>query len=308
MKLIRGIKQLQTQHRPSVVSIGNYDGVHLGHQEVIKTLLQQSKKLNAPSTVITFEPLAKEFFMPNSVMRLSSLEERAEQLFAFGIDQVLCIDFTAEFANYSPLGFAQDVLLTGLGAKYVCVGDDFRFGKDRAGDFRFLQKLGAEHGFSVTAHDTFELDGERVSSGRIRQALANNDFALAATLLGRPYTISGNVSQGEQRGRTINYPTANIVLPDVLLPVNGVYAVNASTPEHPLLRGVANVGNRPTVSGKENRLEVHLFDFSANIYGQKLTVQFREKIREEQKFDSFDELKIQIQKDAQRAKGILSDI
>lgn len=305
MPLIRGINQLTSSHCPSVVSIGNYDGVHLGHQHVIATLLAKSRELNVPSTVVTFEPLAKEFFRLDPVMRLTSIEQRAALLFGLGIDHVLCIDFNAEFAAYSPQGFVQDVLLDGLGVQYLCVGDDFRFGMNRAGDFKFLQKEGVNNSFEVTAHDTFTFGGERVSSGRVREALHTGDFALAAQLLGRPYTIDGEVSKGQQLGRTINYPTANIVLPNTLLPVNGVYAVTVTLNPGRHVLGVANVGRRPTVDGKENRLEVHLFDFDDDIYGQRMSVEFHHKVRDEQKFESIDTLKEQIAKDAQAARKVL---
>jgi len=308
MKIIRGLDQLSSQHKPSVVSIGNYDGVHLGHQQVIMTLLEQSVKLGAPSTVITFEPLAKEFFRPGSVMRLTSVDERAELLFALGVEQVLCIDFTAEFSAYSPSVFVQDVLIDGLGVKYLCVGDDFRFGKDRAGDFALLQTIGKRQGFTVTAHETFTVDHVRVSSGRIREALNMGDFVQAEKLLGRPYVIKGEVSKGQQLGRTLDYPTANVVLPDTILPINGVYAVTITFLNSDLqgeFMGVANVGKRPTVGGRENRLEVHLFDFDKDIYRQNISVKFHKKIRDEKKFASLDDLKIQIQKDAAHAKQLL---
>jgi len=301
MTLIRGINQLTSSHRPSVVSIGNYDGVHLGHQHVIATLLEKSRELQAPSTVITFEPLAKEFFRPGSIMRLTSIEQRAELMFGLGVDQVLCIDFNADFAEYSPQGFVEDILLKGLGIRYLCVGDDFRFGKGREGDFEFLRATGSQNGFEVKAHDTFTLDDERVSSGRVREALHAGDFDLAKSLLGRAYVIQGRVSKGQQLGRTINYPTANIVLPDTLLPIRGVYAVTAILASGASVLGVANIGRRPTVDGKENRLEVHLFDFDADIYGQNLRVEFHHKIRAEQKFESIDKLKDQISRDAAAA-------
>ncbi len=304
MELIRGLKELTPKHSPSVASIGNYDGVHLGHQHVIATLLNKSAELAAPSTVITFEPLAKEFFRPNSVPRLTSIDERAQLLFDLGVDRVLCIDFNAEFASYSPLGFVQDVLVEGLGLKYLCVGDDFRFGKDRAGDFRMLEQAGSNCGFDVTAHDTFLLDGERVSSGRVRDALAAADFGLAQKLLGRPYRISGVVSHGQKLGRTIGFPTANIVLPNIKMPISGVYAVHAIHRVHGDLEGVANIGFRPTVQGTENRLEVHLLNFGHDIYGDELSVSFVAKIRDEAKFDSFDDLKRQIQQDTQHAMRI----
>jgi len=305
MQLIRGIDQLSNQHRPSVVSIGNYDGVHLGHQYVIKTLLAQSQALNAAATVITFDPLAKEFFQPNSVARLSTVEERAQWLFNLGVDQVLCVEFNADFAATSPDAFIEDVLVKGLGAKYVCVGDDFRFGKGRAGDFTLLQSAGKQHGFEVSAHQTFELEGERVSSGRVRAALQHSDFQLAADLLGRIYSISGQVAMGQQLGRTLDFPTANIPLVDRVLAVNGVFAVVAVLESGERVKGVANIGNRPTVDGKEQRLEVHLFDFDRDIYGQNLSVELHSKIRDEKKFNSLDELKTQIAQDAAQAIAFL---
>ena len=301
MQLIRTIEELSNCHRPSVVSIGNYDGVHLGHQHVIKTLLEKSRELSAPSTVITFDPLAKEFFNPQSVIRLTTIEERAELLFELGVDQVLCIEFTADFAANTAQQFVDNVLVNGLGAKYVCVGDDFRFGKGRVGDFAFLQNAGKQLGFEVTAHDTFRLNNERVSSGRVRDALTSDDFSLAEQLLGRPYCINGVVSKGQQLGRTIDFPTANIVLPDIKLPVHGVYAVSTQTQKFGKLNGVANVGTRPTVDGAEQRLEVHLFDFDEELYGEFLQVQFHHKIRDERKFESLESLKKQIIKDAKAA-------
>jgi riboflavin kinase/FMN adenylyltransferase len=302
MQLIHGIHNLHTIHRPSVVSIGNYDGVHLGHQSLIQSLLEKSSELGVPATVITFEPLAKEFFRPGSVALLSSVEQRAEQLFSLGVDQILCIDFDDKFAAYSPEKFVRDVLLEGLGVQYLCVGDDFRFGKDRAGDFDLLKTMGREHNFSVTAHETFTLDGTRVSSGRIRDALSKGDFGLAENLLGRPYSIAGIISQGQQLGRTLNFPTANIVLDSAQTAVHGVYAVKVTGVDNRVLQGVANVGTRPTVDGKQNRLEVHLFDFDSDIYGVDIDVSFHCKLRSEQKFDSLDALTGQIQLDSESAK------
>ncbi len=306
MELIRGLPKLLESHRPSVASIGNYDGVHKGHQHVISTLIDKSHELDAPSTVITFEPLAKEFFRPRSVPRLTSIEERAQLLFELGVDRVLCIDFDASFASYSPEGFVKEVLVDGLGVKYLCVGDDFRFGKNRVGDFLLLQASGQRYGFDVTAHDTFEIHGDRVSSGRVRVALEEGDFDLARQLLGRPYAIKGQVEQGQQLGRTIGFPTANLILSQFQVPISGVFAVTVTHSIYGVLNGVANVGKRPTVDGNENRLEVHIFDFDAQIYGDTLEVTFLEKIRDEKKFESFELLKQQIGLDAAKARSLFS--
>ena len=189
------------------------------------------------------------------------------------------------------------------------VGDDFRFGKDREGDFELLQRAGNQHGFSVAAHQTFELNGERVSSGRVRQALTNNDFELAQQLLGRPYAIRGEVSRGQQLGRTINFPTANINLGDYSMAVNGVFAVACQLNDHHKVHyGVANIGKRPTVDGQHNRLEVHLLNFNQDIYGQNLQVTLLTKVRDEQKFDSVDDLQRQIQLDVQSTREYLQKV
>ena len=310
MQLIRGTDQLTDSNKPSVVSIGNYDGVHLGHQHVIKTLLAKSKELKAPSTVVTFEPLVREFFQPDAIMRLTSIEDRAKYLFELGVDQVLCIDFTKAFAALAPVDFVESVLIDGLGVKYLCVGDDFRFGKDRAGDFNFLEQLGKQRDFEVTAHETFTLDGLRVSSGRVRDAILASDFELAENLMGRSFTVTGNVEKGQQLGRTMQFPTANIALTHPLIAINGVYCVSVKIVlderASVTLFGVANIGIRPTVDGKKKRLEVHLFDFDQDIYGKTMQVRFHKKLRDEQKFDSIAHLKEQISKDVELGKDFFS--
>ena len=308
MQFIRGIQKLNVDHSPSVVSIGNYDGVHLGHRSVIQTLLEKSAELNCSSTVITFEPLAKEFFSPGSVALLYTVEQRAKQLFSLGVDRVLCIEFNQDFADFSPQKFVHDVLLDGLGVKYLAVGDDFRFGKNREGDFAYLKVLGDQHGFAVSAHDTYSLEGARVSSGRVREALSNGNFKLAEKLLGRPFSISGVVARGQQLGRTLSFPTANIVLDEAQTAVQGVFAVTVLGEDGLVHYGVANVGTRPTVDGSENRLEVHIFDFDSDLYDLEIKVWLHHKLRGEQKFDSLESLKAQIQLDSETAKEYFKKI
>ena len=305
MQFVRGVENLAPHHKPSVVSIGNYDGVHLGHQMVIKSLLEQREIYGVPATVLTFEPLAKEFFSERKPARLSSVEQRAEMLFELGVDQVCCIEFNHQFASLSPEQFVETVLVDGLSAKYVVVGDDFRFGKNRAGDFTLLTHAGKQHGFVVADHDTYEVDGERVSSGRIRDALQDNNLMLAERLLGKPYCISGIVKHGRKLGREIGFPTANIPLSEqIVLPVHGVYAVEAFVDKksEEIWQGVANVGRRPTVNGNTNQLEVHLLDRQEDLYERKLQVMFKHKIRDEQKFEDIGNLKRQIAKDVEAAK------
>jgi len=308
MQIIHGLSRLSAEHRPSVVSIGSYDGVHLGHQQLIRTLLEKSAEYAAAPTIITFDPLAKEFFSPGKAVRINSLEQRCEQLSALGVERLVCIDFNEEFAACSPKDFVQQVLVDGLATKYLCVGDDFRFGKDRKGDFEFLKTAGQVHGFSLMAHETFTMGGERVSSGRVRDALQSDNFTLAAELLGRPYTINGIVSRGQKIGRTIDFPTANIVLKQSRYAVHGVYVVQVTLENCETQYGIANIGLRPTVDGAEHRLEVHLFNFNAYLYDQKISVQFLRKIRTEKKFESLDDLKQQIAADAISAKTFIKGI
>lgn len=310
MQFVRGVENLAPHHKPCVVSIGNYDGVHLGHQMVIKSLLEQREIYGVPATVLTFEPLAKEFFSKQKPARLSSIEQRADMLFALGVDQVCCVEFNREFASLAPEQFVQTVLIDGLAARYVAVGDDFRFGKDREGDFVSLQQAGKQHGFVVVDHGTFEIDGERVSSGRIRSALQRDDLLLAERLLGKPYSISGMVQHGRKLGREIGFPTANIPLSEqIVLPVQGVYVVEVTIVETNTIearvdnksaekwQGVANIGKRPTVNGNSNQLEVHLLNVQPDLYDCKLEVVFKQKIRDEQKFEDIESLKQQIAKD-----------
>lgn len=306
MKLIRGITSLSVTAEPCVATIGNFDGVHLGHQMVISTLVAEARRRGVNSTVITFDPLAREYFAPDASLRVQTVEQRLADLTALGVEQVLLIDFNQEFASYPPEQFIQEILVDGLRVKSLSIGDDFRFGHQRAGDFALLRDAGQRFGFSVNAHDTFRFDGERVSSGRLRDAIKQGDFSGAADLLGHSYTIVGTVCRGDQRGREIDFPTANILLDSKRFAVHGVYAVIARLTDGRGLYGVANVGQRPTVGGVENRLEVHLFDFNQDIYGQELAVEFVQKIRDEKKFESFSTLREQINLDAQFARSIFT--
>ena len=307
MGLIVGLEALGQDHGPSAVSIGNFDGVHLGHRHVVQTLLSEAKQRQIHSTVVTFEPLAREYFAPGSLARLTTLEEKAELLFALGVEYVLSIRFDQHLAAMSPANFIQKILVEGLGTQFLSVGDDFKFGHQRQGDFQTLEQAGGVSGFVVQRHDTFEIDGQRVSSGRIRAAIENDKLADARLLLGRDFSISGEVAVGQKLGRTLSFPTANIELGERVVPVRGVYAVQVKLADQvDLIPGVANVGFRPTVGGVDQRLEVHLFGFDRSIYGQMITVYFKHKIRGEQKFASIEALKAQIDNDAQVAKQLLA--
>lgn len=307
MELIRGLHNLRPRHLGCVATIGNFDGVHLGHQAVFKQLMQASSELGVPSTVVTFEPQPQEFFAPERApARLTRLREKVSALRQFAIDRMLCLRFNQRAAAVSAEQFIQQVLVDGLRVRYLVVGDDFRFGHGRSGDFVMLRRAGEALGFEVDSLRTFAVDGQRVSSTRIREALASGDLAAAEQFLGRPYRMCGRVAHGAKRGRSIGFPTANLHLHRNKTPVNGVFAVRMTGVAGEPLSGVANVGSRPTVDGVRTLLEVHLFDFDADIYGRYVQVDFVHKIRDERRFDSFDELKRQIQRDAEQARDVFA--
>lgn len=299
MELIRGLHNLRPRHRGCVATIGAFDGVHRGHRAVLQRLLEKGRKLQLPATVVLFEPLPREFFAPlQSPARLMSFHEKFSALRELGIDRVLRIRFDRALSEMGAAEFVRRVFVDGLGARYIVVGDDLHFGKNRAGDFAFLQEAGSRFGFDVVATQSVIEDGERISSTRIRAALEQSDFALAEELLGRPYSISGRVMYGQQLGRTIGVPTANLNLRRLRAPLAGVYAVEIKGVGPNVLRGVANVGTRPTIGDLTKAiLEVHIFDFSGNLYHRNISVVFRKKLRDEIKFASLDQLKQQIETD-----------
>ena len=303
MELIRGLHNLRARHHGCVATIGNFDGVHLGHQAVLGQLAEKAASMCLPTTVITFEPQPQEYFSHGETPpRLTRFREKLKALQRFSVDRVLCLAFNRSLAEMEPEAFIRNVLVDGLGLRYLVVGDDFRFGNGRRGDFSMLQQAGKEHGFEVVHMHTFSLDGERVSSTRIREALQVGDLSLAAQMLGRPYRMCGRVAHGNRLGRTIGFPTANIFLHRKKTPVDGVFAVEMFGIEGEPVPGVANVGTRPTVDGTRSLLEVHLFDFSADLYGRYVHVDFLHRIREERRFESFDALKAQILRDAEEAR------
>jgi riboflavin kinase/FMN adenylyltransferase len=303
MELIRGIHNIQPHHAGCVLTIGNFDGVHLGHQAVLEQVSQKAKQLGLPSIVMTFDPQPLELFAQNNApARLTRLRDKFVQLSKLNIERLLCVNFNRRFANQTPNEFITDLLVKRLGVKFLVVGDDFCFGKSRQGNFKMLQQAGKKYGFEVVSTQSFCLQNLRVSSTAIREALAEDDLDSAAHMLGRDYSISGRVSHGRKLGRTIGFPTANIPLKRCVSPVSGVYAVQALGLGNAPINGVANIGNRPTVNGVRQQLEVHLFDFQANLYGKQLEIVLRHKLRDEKKFESFDALKQQIELDAEAAR------
>ena len=310
MELIRGLHNLRPRHRGCVATIGAFDGVHRGHQAVLATLLDKGRELGLPVTVILFEPLPREFFAPlESPPRLMSFQEKFVALRELGVDRVLRIRFDRKLSEMSADDFLQRVLVEGLGVRFAVMGDDIHFGKGRKGDFELLQSAGERYGFEVAQTCSVEQDGERVSSTRIRAALEAADFAEAERLFGRPYAISGRVMVGQQLGRTIGVPTANLHLRRLRAPLSGVYAVEVLRTGKrggagEKLYGVANVGTRPTIGDLTKAiLEVHIFDFSENLYHRNLKVIFRKKLRDEEKFASLDALKQAIANDMQAGRA-----
>ena len=294
---------------PVALTIGNFDGVHLGHQAMLTRLTAVAHRLGMPSCVLTFEPHPREFFAPDQApARLTSLREKLELLAESGVDRVHVCRFNFDFARTTPEEFIDRILKRGLAARWILVGDDFRFGSKRAGDFALLQQSGQALGFDAESLPTVEIAGERASSTAVRLALASGDLARSAQLLGRPYGISGRVMHGDKLGRDLGFPTANIQLKHNRPPLLGIYAVEVFGLNGEPLPGVASLGRRPTVKGPDAIpvLEVHLFDFDAEIYGRRVRVDFLHKLRDEEKYPDLDSLIAQIKLDVDHAKHFLA--
>lgn len=297
MLVFRGVPALATQS--TVLTIGNFDGVHHGHRALLTKLTDTARRIALPATVMTFEPHPRELFAPDQApARLSSLREKFELLEACGVDRVHVLRFTRRLAALTADEFVERILVRGLSVRHLLIGDDFRFGKGRGGDFTLLQRAGVEHRFAVEAMHTVDLDGERVSSSAVREALAAGDLEHASRLLGRSYCIAGRVAHGDKIGRTLGFPTANIRIKHKKLPMTGVFAVSVSGLGDAPVHGAASLGVRPTLGdGLRPVLEVHLLDFARDIYGAHVTVNFLHKLRDEAKYESLELLKAQIARD-----------
>jgi riboflavin kinase/FMN adenylyltransferase len=303
-QLIRGIQNLPANFPGSSATIGNFDGVHLGHQALLAEVKKQAEERGLPSVVITFEPQPLEFFGKNPALpRLMRWREKFLALAERGIDKVMLLRFDDQLANLSAEDFVYGILQRGLKVAHLTIGDDFHFGKGRRGDFNLLKTMGAAGGFSVASIPTVLVENERVSSTRVRKALADDDHVLVKKLLGRPYTMRGRVAHGDKLGRELGFPTANIFLHRQSTPIHGIYIVRLHGLSDTALPGVASIGYRPTVGGKRELLEVHLLDFNQDIYGKAVCVEFCEKIRAEERYDTLDLLKAQIAKDASIARN-----
>ncbi len=308
MELIRGLKSLKPRHRGTVASIGNFDGMHLGHRAVLRELGLKARELSLPATAVVFEPMPQEYFgRDKAPTRLTRFGEKWPLLAAAGVERVLCLSFGPDLAQMAPEAFIEKILVQGLGVKHLAVGDDFRFGRERRGDFAMLQQAGAAQGFKVADTASLMLEGSRVSSSRIRALLIEGDMQGAARLLGRPYSLSGRVMYGEQLGRKLGFPTANMALLRHLAPVGGIFAARVHGLGDSPKDATAYVGHRPAVDGTQTLLETHLLDFSGELYGRKLEVELLQRLREDRHFDSLDALTAQMQKDVQAARRWLAD-
>lgn len=303
-RLIRGLHNIKATDQRAVLTIGNFDGVHRGHQALLDLVKQRAQDQHTQSMVMIFEPQPLEFYMKDklTVPRLTRLREKYQALAACKVDKVLVAYFNPPFANLSPRDFVKQILVQKLNINKLMVGEDFRFGHKRSGDIPQLQALAEEFGFSVEIITPILTDGERVSSTLLRQALTKGDHRQVEKYLGHPYRLSGRVVAGEQRGRAWGFPTANINLHRALTPIHGVYTVLVQGLGRHGLPGVANIGVRPTVDGSRILLEVHLLDFDQNIYGKQVMVEFCQKIRDEMKFENIDLLREQIKQDVATAR------
>ena len=309
MQIIRGTHSVIPNVNGSIISIGNYDGIHLGHKAILQTVRSLSSELYLPSIVITFEPYPWEFFLQKkTVPRLTTFREKIELFEKEGVDKVLCVRFDENFAKLPPEQFVNNLLVKKLGAKYLILGKDFRFGRDRSGSIDLLRKLGLTAGFQVIVINEFKYKGERVSSSGIRLALDKKDLDLANASLGRRYSISGRVAYGDQRGRQWGIPTANIYLKPNDTPLRGVFAVLVKGLMDQPVEGIANIGTRPTVSGLKFILEIHFFNYDEEVYQKKIRVEFCNWLRDERKFSNPKELQNQIQKDIIDAKSWFKSI
>lgn len=310
MRLIRGLSHLEPFENGCVLTIGNFDGLHLGHRAVINKLAARGRDLGLPVVVMIFEPQPLEYFLgKNAPSRLMRLREKVMQFLTLPVDDLLILRFNQYLANWDAEQFVVDILIKKLNVRHLVVGDDFHFGKARRGNFAMLKEKGEAFGFQVEDTGSYQLDGLRISSTLIRDALGVGDLDEAERLLGRCYSVCGRVAHGDQRGRTMGYPTANIRMFRKNTPVVGVYAVTMTGIDGREFEGVANVGTRPTFDGGSKViLETHLFDFDKEIYGRYVEVHFKRKIRDEMRFRSLEELKAQIVKDVADTKKIFADL
>jgi riboflavin kinase/FMN adenylyltransferase len=307
MQLITDLSKIPEKFTNTVITLGNFDGLHLGHQQLIRMVIERARELKALSMVVTFRPHPLKILAPEKCPALISIYEEKIRLFEkLGLDVLVKIPFTLDFSFMPPRDFVKNILCDLLGAKEIFVGYNYRFGKGRAGNVQRLREFGDQFGFTVREIEQISLNGEVISSTEIRNILKNGEVEHAARLLGRHYAITGIVVKGDGRGKVIGFPTANIAPKHSIIPANGVYAVRIAARDT-CYDGVANIGLRPTFDKKDLTIEVHIFDFHEDLYGEEVTVCFIHKIREEKKFAHAEALIQQIQSDIGTAKQYLAD-
>ena len=306
MEIIRGEHNIRPRHKACVATIGNFDGVHRGHQAVIAALVGKARSSKAKSTVVLFEPQPAEYFARAAPpARLTRLREKAELLAGLGVDQLLVLPFDQHMASRPADEFVRQCLIDGLAIQGLIVGDDFKFGSHRSGDFLLLQSFAEKHGFSIDRAESFLEDGERVSSTSIRALLRSGQLEEVVPLLGRRYFISGRVVHGQKKGREMGFATANIDLHRCASPLHGIFAATVRGIGTTPLPAIAYIGYRPIVNGTKAVLEVHIFDFTRNVYGRYLQVDFVAKIRDDMPFTDFEALSRQIALDCAAARRAL---
>jgi riboflavin kinase / FMN adenylyltransferase len=309
MELVRGLHNISRRHQGCVLTVGNYDGVHLGHQQMIGVLKARAAELRSAATVLVFEPSSKEFIDPDGAPpRLTRWREKFLALAAQGVERLVTLHFDECMRAMTPRSFVDELIVERLGTRHMVVGDDFRYGSNAGGTIESLRAAGQAHGFGVEQLSPFVFDGVRVSSTAVRERLELDDYRGAARLLGRSYRMTGRVVYGRQLGRTLGFPTANLRLMRRKSPVCGILAVRVYGIDSRPLPGVASLGTRPTVNGIEPLLEVHVFDYSGDLYGRAIEVEFVAKLRDEVKFDSLDAMKVQMKVDASQARDLLSKV
>jgi riboflavin kinase/FMN adenylyltransferase len=303
---VRGLHNLRAQHRGCAVTIGNFDGVHLGHRATLERLREHARQIGRPATVLTFEPTPREFLSPaRAPARLTRLREKVVLLARERVDRCVVLRFDSHLQHVRATQFIERLLVARLGAERIVVGHDFRFGYRGEADIEVLKAAAPGHGFEVEVIEPLVIDGVRVSSTAVREALASGDLARAARLLGRPYSMQGRVIEGERLGRKLGFPTANLRLHRRVAPLGGIFAVRVHGAGPQPLPAVASLGTRPTVNGTEPLLEAHLFDFAGDLYRRHLEIEFVEKLREERKFASLEAMVMQMHEDARQARDIL---
>jgi riboflavin kinase / FMN adenylyltransferase len=309
MELVRGLHNISQRHRGCVLTVGNYDGVHLGHQQMIGVLKARAAQLRSAATVLVFEPSSKEFIDPDGAPpRLTRWREKFLALAAQGVERLVTLRFDECMRAMTPRAFVDELIVERLGTRHMVVGDDFRYGSNAGGTIESLRAAGQEHGFGVEQIAPFVFDGVRVSSTAVRERLELADYPGAARLLGRPYRMMGRVVHGRRLGRALGFPTANLRLMRRKPPVWGISAVWVHGIDSRPLPGVASLGTRPTVNGVEPLLEAHVFDFSGDLYGRAIEVEFVAKLRDEVKFESLDAMMVQMKIDGARARDLLSKV